>query len=116
MRDIAGLIRSYKFGFTNEAELQMGIGRVLTESGVSFKPEYRLDDAGRIDFFITVDGLGIEVKIKEGKNAVMRQLMRYAKHDAITSLILVTTRTQLRAMPPCLNGKDLIVVYIGGAF
>jgi len=114
MKNVAGVLRSYRFSFCDEAELHLGIGKALTEAGVRFDPEYHLDDAGRIDFFI--DGLGIEVKIKESRNSVMRQLMRYAKHDAITSLILVTTRNQLRAMPSHLNGKEITVVYIGGAF
>ncbi len=92
----------------------MGIGRVLREAGIEYEPECRLDDLGRVDFLI--DGIGIEVKIKEGRASVMRQLGRYAKHEKIVSLILVTTRSQLRAMPPHLNGKEITVVYIGGAF
>jgi hypothetical protein len=114
MMDVAGVLRSYRFSFTDESELHLGIGKALAEAGINFEPEYGLGDAGRIDFFI--DGLGVEVKIKESRNSVMRQLMRYAKHDKITSLILVTTRNQLRAMPIALNGKEITVVYIGGAF
>ena len=58
--------------------------------------EHRLSAADRIDFFLPVSagpeiGVGIEVKLKGSKRALVDQLVRYAAHDAIGALVLVSS-------------------------
>ena len=96
-------------------ELHDGIDRVLSASGISFKTEFDLGKAGRIDFMCD-GGVGIEVKIKGGFAGVTRQLLRYAQCDQITELVFVTTRQSLRGMPAKLAGKRVITVYLGQGF
>ncbi len=112
-QDVASRIRKYKYNFSNEKELQAGINLALSGCDENFVRESPLGEAGIIDFFF-LGGIGVEVKIKGSKMSVMRQLARYAKRPEIAALILVTTRNQLRAMPPELNEKEITVVYIGG--
>lgn len=116
---IASILTSHRYHFANELELHAGLARVLESAGVAFFREHPLDPFGRIDFLCydasTVPTIGMEVKIREPRAAVLRQLTGYASHPQIASLILVTTRFQLRSMPPELNGKPLAVCFIGGA-
>jgi hypothetical protein len=104
---IATDLRRLRFRYCNEAELQDGIAGAMTNLEYNVLREVILTPQDRVDFL--VDGVGIEVKVKGPTAAVVRQLARYAQHDAIEALILVTTR--LRHQPPReLNGKQVIVV------
>jgi alkanesulfonate monooxygenase SsuD/methylene tetrahydromethanopterin reductase-like flavin-dependent oxidoreductase (luciferase family) len=47
---------------------------------------------------------GIEVKIAGQPGRVVEQLRRYAEHDRIDELVLVTSRVRHQA-PGALNGK-----------
>jgi len=107
---IVEAIRSHRFNFTNEAELQQGIALALAAEKIPFLREQTITGAGRIDFWI--DYIGVEVKIDGGRSEILRQLMRYAKKDAIHELILVTTKNRHRAMPPTINNKKLFVIYL----
>lgn len=110
---LASILTSYRYHFADELELHAGLARALESAGVGFLREHRLDPFGRIDFLC--GDIGLEVKIQEPRAAVLRQLGGYARHASIASLVLVTTRFQLRSMPPELHGKPLSVCFIGGA-
>ncbi len=108
---IASTIKSYRYAYSNEKEFQDGIGRALAGAGIKFSREHVLSERDTVDFL--VQDIGIEVKIKGAPFSVIRQLCRYAEHDAVGALILVTARNQLRAMPALLNGKSVSVIYVG---
>lgn len=112
--DLAALIRRYKFNYANEADVQNGLARILTNAAIPYEREARLSAADRIDFL--AGAVGIEVKVKDALTAVLRQLHRYAQHDQIGSLILVTNRAAHRNVPHAINGKPVDVVFIGGIF
>jgi hypothetical protein len=103
---IAAAIRSRRYHYATEAELQDGIALAL--DGVAFRREVALTTHDRIDFL--VDGVGIEVKIGGGLTPLLRQLARYAAHSEIAALIVVTTKLQLCRLPDSLAGKPLCVV------
>lgn len=113
-REIAKTLFSRKFHYKDEKELQHGIGLVLTELGVDWKAEVVLTPKDRIDFM--VGEIGIEVKVDFPEAAVTRQLWRYAQHDKIKALILVTTRSKHRDLPAEINGKPLFVVWLLNSF
>jgi len=98
--ELSNLIKRHDFNFATEAELQDGIAAILPEDA---EREVQLGPKDRIDFL--VDGIGIEVKIGGSSSEVFRQLFRYAKHDQVKSLLLVTTRSSHQTMP----------LYIGGS-
>lgn len=101
------------FRVSTEGDLQDSIARVLTGCGIDFDREVRLNSADVIDF--VVGTTGIEVKIKGSLPALTRQLHRYAQHDRIQSLVVVTNRARLRSVPDVLNGKPVAVYSLLGS-
>lgn len=117
--DLPSILASYDFNFTSEAELQHAIDQVLGLEGFTFLREVKLSDTDRIDFLIQdgqsdleKSGAGVEVKTRFGNNDVLRQLHRYAGHDRISELFLVTTKT-LHAIPDEISGKRVTTIQLG---
>jgi hypothetical protein len=107
-------LRSHRFLFTTERELQAGIALVLEKQGVSFTREAALDD-GTIDFL--VGSVGVEVKIKGTLQDVTRQVHRYLQCARVESLLLVTTRAALARLPATISGKSVRALHlVTGAF
>lgn len=96
----------------DESELASAVARLLTEAGIPFEQEYRLSSRDRIDFM--VGSVGVELKVEGSPADIIRQLHRYAEHDAIEELVLVTTRRKHAFLIPReLRGKKIAVVCVG---
>jgi len=93
----------------DEYTMHDGLAQILTDLGIAFAAEKRLSARDRIDFYLPESQLGIECKISGSVTGVTRQLRRYAGHDRIAALLLVTNRRRLRGVPPVLNGKSVAV-------
>ena len=131
------LIKSRRYGTTNEAELCGEIEDLFRQNGIDHVREATLAAAyrpsgivahvsavarrraqltrterhgDRIDFL--VGRIGIEVKTRHSRADVLRQLDRYAQSEMLDSLILVTTRAQHRDAPESIRGKPLALVYL----
>ena len=91
--------------------MQVSIGEGLTAAGFDHEREHRLSAADRIDFMI--GPVGLEAKTRCNKRAIFRQLQRYAEHDAIEALILVTGTAI--GLPAAINGKPIYLVATGRA-
>ena len=116
-QQVAALLRTRIFTFTNEDELQWGLAQVLAEDGMSPRREVRLSPADRVDLLVGIIGgdLAIEVKIAGADGDVRRQLERYAGSDQVAELMLVTTlRRHLAAVGPTIGGKPLTAVRLPG--
>jgi argininosuccinate synthase len=75
--------------------------------------EHRLATGDIIDFF--VDGVAVEVKLKRNQPpSILFQLKRYARHESVTSLVLVTNRAM--GLPREINGKPAYYVSLGRAW
>lgn len=105
----------------HEAGLQDAIDAVLRASVPTNVTVHREHDlgrgTGRVDFFLTgamsLDGVGIEVKVDHAAMALLRQLARYAEHPRVRCLVLATTRRRLAsAVPPSLCGKTIHVALV----
>ncbi len=75
--------------------------------------EYRLSARDRLDLFVEVTpstGIAVEVKVKGGLPDVTRQVLRYLEHDAVTGLLLVTTKSAHRAVEGVHMGKPVHVL------
>lgn len=106
---IVEALRGFRYLYSNERELQLGVARALKAKGIPFVREKDLGRAGgTIDFM--VGRVGIEVKIKGSPSAVARQLMRYCECDEVEEIILFTGAARLGALPTALRGKRLLVV------
>lgn len=103
----------YRFRFSREAELQVGIATALSRlDTVLVRREFRLSDSDVIDFL--VDDVGVEVKVDGSCPALLRQLHRYAQSDAIGSLVVATHLSRLAQMPATIGGKPVFVALLRG--
>jgi hypothetical protein len=109
--EVRSIVDAHRFRYTNEDELQEGLALALTRAGHQVEREVRLNDRDRID--LLVGTAGIEVKIAGQPGRVVEQLRRYAEHDRISELVLVTSRVRHQA-PGALNGKAVTVICIAG--
>ena len=96
--------------FSNEAELHEGIAEVLVSKQIPFEREVIITSHDRLDFL--VGDIAIEVKVDGSAAEVLRQLHRYAQHERIGALILVTSRSRHQMLTKVLNGKPLECVYL----
>lgn len=112
VNELVQQLRRQRYRVGQEAWLQMDIEAALAALGVIFEREARLSTRDRIDFLID-GGIGIEAKTRCAPRQIFRQLERYAEHDAITSLILISgTATGL---PGVINGRPLFYISTGRA-
>ncbi|MGH3825963.1 MAG: hypothetical protein ACRDQX_02120 [Pseudonocardiaceae bacterium] len=109
---VTAVIRSYRFTYSAETQLQEGVAAAFATAGVPAEREARLSPIDRIDFLI--GRVGVEVKIAGSVGAVLGQLQRYALHD-LSALVLVTTRARHLALPTTVGGLPLHIVHLGGA-
>ena len=77
-KEIATALHQHKFSFDCEDTFQLGVARVLTQAKVPFEREFSFGTAGRIDFLCN-GGVGLELKIKGDRMAVIHQLFDYAR-------------------------------------
>jgi hypothetical protein len=108
---LAQELRKIRFRYTTEAELQVGLAEALQRLGVAAEREVVLGPRDRVDF-LTVDGIGIEVKVKGSCTELTCQLHRYAQHDRIRALIVVTHRAVHHGIPTELNGRQVYLVQL----
>lgn len=106
-------LSSRRFSLTNEKKTQEEIEASLTAAGIRNAREVRLGDGDIIDFVIE-GSIGAEVKIKGGKMDIFRQCQRYARHNALSALILVTNVPT--GFPKEINGKPVYVVNLARAW
>jgi hypothetical protein len=101
---VTAVLWAHRFHFANEEQLKDGMARVFNAAGIVFAREIVLGPRDRIDFLLPC-GLGIEVKVKGSMTEVVMQLARYAEHHLVAGLLLVSTKSQLLAVPATLGGK-----------
>jgi len=106
-RDLAVLLGSFSYPLGHETLLQEAVEKVLTDEKVPFKREFVLSPGSRVDFFVD-EHIALELKIKMSARHVFRQLERYATHDQVDSLVLMTLGTG--GVPPSVNDKPIYVV------
>lgn len=111
--ELAMLLESSSLCAGTEAQLQDEIERTLQAEEVPYLREHRFSARDRVDFFVD-GGIACEVKISGSVNEVTRQLSRYAEHDSVLSIVLVTSRLQLARVPRELNGKTVAVAALLG--
>lgn len=100
----------YKLKRGTERELQDAIEEMLRAEEIPYEREVELAAADRPDFM--VERCAVEVKMKGSPAEVLRQLLRYAKHDRVDRLVLITTRSSHVDIQPTLLGKPLLVLYV----
>lgn len=110
--DIIRILSATRFPLSNEKLLQAAIQEEFDAAGVEHSREHRLSAEDVIDFI--AGSIGIECKVKGSRREHYRQLERYAQHDAISELILVTNVPM--GMPPEINGKPVYIFNLAKAW
>ncbi|WP_210387821.1 hypothetical protein [Mesorhizobium sp. L-8-10] len=110
--DIFKALSGKRFTLSDEKRLQEEVQEVLDQEGIEYAREHRLNQSDIIDF--RCGPVGIEIKIKGGKRDIYNQIERYAKHDCLEELILVTNVAT--GFPPELNGKPVYVLNLARAW
>lgn len=115
LEQIIGVIRRHRFDLTTEKTVQAEIEQAFIAHAIEFSREERLSPRDIPDFFVATLGLAIEVKMKgAGKMAVFRQLERYAGHESVQSILLVTNLAM--GLPSAISGKPTHYLSLGAAW
>lgn len=93
--------------FIGEAELHAAVAKALRASPFTFSNEFVLSPEDRIDFLVA-DCVGVECKTGGSPAEALAQLNRYAQHERIRSLVLVSSRLRHGSLPLSLNGKPIV--------
>ena len=92
--------------FQRESDFQGSVARILEAFG--FARERKIGPRERVDF-MDETGIVLELKVKRiGAVALLRQLKRYAGHDEVKALIVVTLFPV--SLPTTIGKKPLHVV------
>lgn len=119
-------LAGYRYDLTSEATIQAGLASVLSVDGFVFEREAQLSATDRPDFLVlgqgvvagaVFSGVAIEVKRAGSRSDLLRQLSRYAQHETVRELLVVTARSQLSDLPSELHRKPLeCLVLLGSVF
>jgi hypothetical protein len=96
---VAAPLLAYRWRATEEKVVQDHIENIFRREGFTFEREARLSERDRPDFLI--DGsLAVEVKIAHASGSLLSQIHRYAMHESVAGILVVTTSHRLAlAMP-----------------
>lgn len=109
--ELLQLLRSKRFDLHNEKILQGQMEEALKAKGITFQREVTLSPGNIIDFMS--GHTGIEVKIAGSPKAIYKQLERYAQHEEVGEIILVTNKAlALKEV----NHKPVHIVNLGLAW
>ena len=104
--ELVRFLQRRRFDLSSEKHLQQEIAQALDLDGIAYERERRLS-ASDIPDFIIGDGIAVECKMrnKSSKMAIYNQLVRYARHDEVKSIVLASNVSM--GLPPEINGKPL---------
>jgi DNA-binding LytR/AlgR family response regulator len=108
--ELVELLEKSRMRTITEETFQVATAQALTDAGVEFKREHPLSRGDRVDFM--VGDIALELKIDGSSTEVLRQLQRYAQHEEVQAIVLLTSRSKLCRMPNSLNNKPLYVALI----
>lgn len=99
-----------------EKRAQAQLNDALTAEGWTFEREYPLGEHGIVDFLVSVDGyrVALELKARAQRMRIYRQLERYAEHEDVDCLLLLTGTAM--ALPATINDKPAGVISLGGGW
>jgi hypothetical protein len=112
---LESLLTAFRFRFGDEKELQDSLDALFQTSFLGgYHREYRLSPRDVVDFYFEEPRIGLEVKIGGSLADVTRQLGRYAAHEQIAGLILVTTLKRHDRLPGRFLGQPLQIIVLPG--
>lgn len=111
--ELLALLRAARVDLSNEKRAQATLAEAISLAGVAVEREVRLSPSDVVDFM--AGDVAIEVKLRGArKKEVYRQLLRYAAHDRVQVLVLVSNLSM--GLPETIGGKDVYFVRLGEAW
>ncbi len=101
IEQIFAAMRGIRFPLKNEKELQAALSDRFTAVGLEHEREVRLSSSDIVDFMF--GDIAAECKTNGGKMEIFRQLERYAEHDRVSRLILISSVPM--GLPAVIKGK-----------
>ncbi|MGL5398150.1 MAG: hypothetical protein ACRDBQ_23230 [Shewanella sp.] len=114
--EVLKIISTTKLNAVIEKVAQKELEDSFINNGISVEREYKLSQRDIVDFSVKTE-LGlvvIELKIKAKRMSIFRQLCRYAKHDEVAAVVLLTG-TAMR-LPALIENKPAAVISLGEAW
>lgn len=109
-KQLATFLRAARYRIGTEALLHDDVELHLKAGCIAYDREHRLGPGERLDFLVA-GSIALELKIRAQRKSIYRQLERYARHDAVKGLVLVTASAL--GMPKAIEGKPIYVVQLG---
>lgn len=94
--------------------MQREVAAALDAAGLSFREQVQLTPQDRPDFM--VGSSAVELKIDGALVALIRQLHRYAQHQDVASIVVVSSKLRLADLPPTINNKPVAAVWVARGF
>lgn len=112
---VARVVLRTRFNLSDEKATQQEMAEVLSAVGICFEREKHLGPGDIPDFMVS-GGLAIEIKLKRSvsKMEIYRQLRRYALHQEVLGLLLITNVSM--GLPPTIEGKPAYYASMGRAW
>ncbi|MBP2232518.1 hypothetical protein J2847_005847 [Azospirillum agricola] len=109
--DIVRLIAGHRFDLSNEKVAQAELESILIKAEIPFEREHRLSARDIVDFLVD-GGVAVEMKIRgHQKMAVYQQLARYARHETVREVVLITNMAM--GLPEEIEGKPAWYASLG---
>jgi hypothetical protein len=103
---ILAITRRGRYNLLDEKITQIEFAATLESLGIEFAREVVLGQGDKVDFLVE-GGLAIELKIKGAKRAIFKQLERYARHDQVKAIMLLSA--QHLPLPRIIEDKPAFV-------
>lgn len=113
---VLDVLRTTRFCWATEDDLQQGLAAALEERGLPVEREVRLDEHRRID--LVAGRVGIEVKVAGSWRDVARQVSRYRDSEDLDAVVVVTSKPLHRRLVeklPVSMAQKPVVVHLAGS-
>jgi hypothetical protein len=100
-----------RFACHDEAELQAAVAQLLDGAGLGYRREVRLSSRDRVDFMVD-GGVALELKVSTTGKDLLRQVLRYAEHQAVREIVIGSTTHHGLSLPDAANGKPVHTVHL----
>jgi hypothetical protein len=113
---LAQFVSTLRLDLSMEKRAQESLEQALEAAGFEFQREAILSKRDIPDFMVKVDGaeIALELKTRAQRKAIYRQLERYAEHERVCGVLLMTGTAM--GLPSLINGKPARVASLGAGW
>lgn len=116
LSQLAHFCAGLRLDLAQEKRSQVELEQALVQEGLRFERERPLCSRDIPDFIVHLNGyvIVLELKTRAQRTAIYKQLERYAAHDEVHALLLLTGTAM--GLPEVIQGKPADVVSLGGGW